>query len=89
MLVGEDKLDELLKDCSKTSFAEAGEDLKKKFIAFTDALTSCNNDIVSYNVLLQVINNRLDSVDKLNDMKKVAEKKQIVGPDLQAMTNYM
>ncbi|KAK7468326.1 hypothetical protein VKT23_002841 [Stygiomarasmius scandens] len=88
-LIEEDKLKEVLADYTQGALGEAGDNLKKKFKEFTDAIVARNNDIITYNALLTVIKNKLDEASKLQDAKLTAQKKTIIGPDLQAMTDYM
>ncbi|KAF5366537.1 hypothetical protein D9758_008961 [Tetrapyrgos nigripes] len=88
-LIEEAKLKEVLADYTQGALGEAGDELKKKFKEFTDAIVARNNDIVTYNALLTVVKNNLDEASKLQEAKLTAQKIIIIGPDLQAMTDYM
>jgi hypothetical protein len=79
-LIEEAKLKEVLADYTKGALGEAGDDLQKKFKAFTDDILARNNDIVTYNSLLTVVKNKLDEASKLRDAKIAAQKSIIIGP---------
>ena len=87
-LIEENKLKELLADYTKGALGEAGDDLKKKFKEFTDSIIARNNDIVAYNAVLTVVQNRLDEATKLQNAKSAAQKTMIVGPGVCILHNH-
>ncbi len=77
-LMEEKQLDDILADYSTAAFAQTGEDLKRMYKDFTDALASRNKDMVAYNAIIQTITSQGQQVTKLQDMRKMSDKDVII-----------
>jgi hypothetical protein len=77
-LMEEKQLDDTLADYRTLAFAHTGEELEQMYKNFTDALAARNNDIVTYNSVIQTITSQDQQVTKLQDMRRIADKPVII-----------
>ncbi|KAJ3778794.1 hypothetical protein FB446DRAFT_712184 [Lentinula raphanica] len=89
LIMEEEKLRDILTDYKNEAFAEAGEELLKAYDDFIQALSARNDDIATYNSIIQRLMAQVEEKSKLNQMKELAKKGKLTNEDLEQMTGYI
>ncbi|KAJ3739417.1 hypothetical protein DFH05DRAFT_1560245 [Lentinula detonsa] len=89
LILEEEKLRDIVTEYKNEAFAEAGVELLKAYDDFIQALSSRNDDIATYNSLIQRLVAQAEEKRKLTQMKELAQKGTLTNEDLEQMTGYI